>query len=201
MNPVTIVGEVYPQLHATNSGDIAGWTESDLYSYLNRSVGNLCADVAMLGAYQTVNVAALTSTIAFPANTASLIQVAWNNKVLRPRSVAEMDARHGNWQNASGADEPECFILDQQGDSFLKLWPVPAIGGALNFWVRQRPPALTQYSGLAVVAIADWIAEMEIVAEGNRKGGLFAMAEAAESAQSIADIIKAAARTYYGGTV
>jgi hypothetical protein len=200
VNAATIVAYTYPQFHALNAGDLAGWTDADLYSYLNRSTSNLCADVALIGSSVSVAVAAGTQVVSLPAETSAIIQVQWNYTTLKPRTTAYMDARSSDWQNAPG-DEPAAYVVDQQGTDFIRLHPYPVEAGTLRFWIRKRPAAQSSGSSLMVSACADLIAELEIVSEGRRKGGRFAMPEAAQAAQSVSDALREAALLYYGGAL
>ncbi len=200
MNPATLISYVYPNLHATSQANLGGWTEADLYSYLNRSVRQACADAGFLAECSVTAVAAGTQVVALPANTSAIIQIQWNDKTLNPRTTAYMDARSSDWQSAPG-DVPDAYVVDQQGTDFIRLHPYPAEAGNLRWWVRKRPSNLTSLSGLAIPSPADLIAELETIAEARRKGGIFEMPEAAKAAQAMADVLKAAARLYYGGAV
>lgn len=196
----SIIAAAIPQLHASTTANLAGWTEADLYAYLNRSLSEACADSALLGDYNSVAVAANQLLAVIPGNFLSCIQAQWDKKTLKIRSASEMDALDTYWQTATSGT-PHTIVVDLQGQNNVRLYPMPAIAGTLYVWTRQRPALQSSVSSIAVPQAVAWVVEMETIAEANRKGGQFAMPEAAAAAQSVADVLKVALRTYYGGAV
>lgn len=200
MTATTIVTAVLPQLHASSTSNLGGWSESDLYGFLNRSLTQACADVAFLGSYDSVAVTAGDLTATLPGTPLELIQGTWDHAFLNIKTSLEMDALDADWRNAIGGT-PETLVVDQQGYNIVRLYPYPDSNGTLRVWTRQAPATLASGDSLTISQIADWIVEMEIVAEANRRGGKYAMPETAEAAQSTANVLKSAAGLFYGGAV
>lgn len=200
MTPSTIIANAYPYLHAINSGNLAGWTEADLYVYLTQSVRQQCADASLLGQVYEVAVLAGATSVALPATTSAIVQAQWNGQTLRARTVTDMDARLSDWQDQPG-DTPEVIIVDQQGLNVVRLYPKPFENGTFRAWIRLRPADQNSGSSLVVSQSADLVAFFETISEARRKGGRFAMPEAAQGAQLMSDVLKAASRIYLGGSV
>jgi hypothetical protein len=200
MTATDIVNATLPLLHASSTSNLGGWSESDLYGYLNRSLAQGCADIAFLASYASVAVTAGDLTATLPGSPIALIQASWDHAVLGVRTSLEMDAFDADWRNAIGGT-PDTLVVDQQGYNIVRLYPYPDANGTLRVWTRQAPSTLSSGGSQVISQIADWLVELEIVAEANRRGGKYNMPETAEAAQSTANVLKAAARLYYGGAV
>jgi hypothetical protein len=187
-------------LHAASFADLHGWTEADIYSYLNRSLVEAGSATALVGRFDALVIAAGAAEVVLPANTTTVIQAAWGYKTLKIQTVAEMDALEGNWPNSPG-QEPESLIVDQQGLQTVRLWPTPDSNGLLRMFTRQKPATQSAVSQLAIPEAVHAAIELEIIAEARRKAGQHAMPEAAAAAQQIADMLKVATQAYYGGNV
>lgn len=196
----TIINSVIQFLHADNLANLQGWTESELYGFLNRSMNDAAADSAILGRYGTIAITAGNSVVSLPATCAIVVQASWNFQTLKIRTVSEMDALDGNWMNAPG-NSPDSLIVDQQGSNTARLYPTPDQNGTMRILSRCRPATLSSISSIAVPESVDVIAHMETIAEARRRAGMYGMPEAAAAAQQIANIVKAANRVYYGGSV
>jgi len=201
MIAASIVGRVASYLHAASVSTMGGWTEADLYNYLNLSLRRACREVAFQATTISISVIAGATVLSLPNARESVIDMNWNKQFLLPCTVSDLDALDDLWQVATGV-EPSRYVLEQQGTKIFRIYPSPSVDGTLEVVYRARPLIeQTNATTLVINQAVDMMAELEAVALANNKGGQYAMSESADGANRLIELISTVSKAYYGGAV
>jgi hypothetical protein len=199
VNAAAVIGEVIRILHGEPAVSLNGFTEAELYTYLNRALDTAHSKAAFLSDTYTV-ASQTTPTFTLPSTAISLIDVAWDERSLRTRTAAQLDAAGDYWEQAI-SDDPETIVYEQQGNRIGRIVPIPTQPGELKAIFRAAPPEQNNLSSLTVPQIVDVIATLRTVETANSRDGRYQFPESAAFAGALSDILEAAASGYYGGSV
>lgn len=124
INLTNAMGDVIPQLNASGPNDLVFWSITDLYQWFDEAGMKLARTCGVFVERDT----SLTSILdqgayTLPADQISTIQVDLAGKVLKARTVRELEALDANWPSTVGV--PVAFVQDTQGVTQLVIYPAP----------------------------------------------------------------------------
>jgi hypothetical protein len=199
MNAATIISETIPFLHAAAAADLCGWSEADLYGFLNKATTESCTRVAFQVA-EWLSASHSTSAVTLPTQSTRVIDVAFGGSCLEVESPAALHARIDRWEDRFDP-WPESFVVEQQGAKGARLFPAPTTARQLLVVHSEVPATLVNGSNVSAVVALDVLCGLRTIAEANTRQGEFAFPESAGFASALAQIVENAAFAYYGGAV
>lgn len=148
--------DVMPALNAGQGAfDLLFWTTDELYRWMDEAAQRLARTAGVFVVRDTSLVTVQgVATANLPANQVSTIQVDLAGKVLRPRTIHELEALDSGWTTAAQAP-PNSFVQEGQGVNTITIYPPPDAansGKRVGIVMHVTPPTIT--AGLPVLQSA-----------------------------------------------
>ncbi len=201
LNLATVLAEVYPQLGASGASDLVFWSQDELYRWLDEATERLARRVALFAEYNTSLTAGLANgSYGLPAGHVATLQCDLGGKVLRARTVHELEALDASWPTAVGP--PVAFAQDSQGLQLLLLYPAPDGGSAgqtIGLLRRYVPSTVNLGNALAAVPTVLWeYFAFYAIAEARAAETKAAMPETASWFRGVLGMLEDTMRQYWG---
>ncbi len=159
VNANVVIGNLWPPLNANGPDDAVFWTQEQMIEWFNEAGKRLSGSGGVFVVRDTSLTSVLsTASYVLPDAHQATIQADLDGKVLKPRTVQEVEALDATWPTTAGA--PDAFLLDVEGTKTITLYAVPdspSAGKTIGLVMRSLPPDVTQ--GNAFLAAPAFLAE------------------------------------------
>jgi hypothetical protein len=193
------ISALYPKLGGTSAADITGWTDAELYAWMDEASDCFARKFGGWVERDTSrSTAAGVSSYAAPARHIGTRHVTAGGAILRASSVADLEALDPDWRTAPGP--PKRWTLEAAGLANLVLYPVPVAITPLAILFFTYPETVTSGSTLAgPTPMQDYFSYC-VLAEARSKEGQGTMPEIAARLKPLIGVYEAAFARYFGGT-
>jgi len=193
-----LLDQMYPLLGASEASDLDFWTDAQLLAWINAGMASLARSAAVfVGRDISISVEAGMASYALPTHHLSTLHVSLGGSLLRPASVAELDALSATWQAATGTPA-RYWQAPGLGLGTIGLYPNPAASGTLAVIEHELPDTLAAGNPLPLPdPLADY-AFFYALAEARAIESDGAMPETAEACRQLCGLIEQIARDYWG---
>ena len=191
----TLIPWICTSLNAPSVAELGEWSEAELYAYAEEALQNLAGRVLLLAAYDdSTAIVANQPLYELAAAHIATVFAAVDGVALKPATVAEVEALDDNWEEAASA-APTRWVGNALGQKFIRLYPPPASGTALQLIFQQQPPAVTAASPVVLMPapLGDYMAHKALKHARARQGD-GQMTDAAAAFDGLAAAYEAAAR-------
>jgi len=202
MTVASLLGLLYPRLHAVSDADLVWWTKADLIGWINEGITQLCHRADILVYRNTADSTASGDKLYdLPAGALKVVDVAVAGQPLRPASMAELDALDHTGE-ATFRDEgarPTHWFNEGLGLAQIGLYPVPIAAEQISKVYAGEPGA--ELAEGSTIPLPDLLAGylMDYALErAYAKRGEAGMPEVAEHLRGKLEIYYAAAAAYWG---
>lgn len=198
------------ELNAAGTADLAFWTQDELVRYADLELSKLTTglmlfvdaqDLAGIANQSAYDLAHTTDDTPKDTYFVSLVHVVWAGAALTPLNMREVEARDANWSTSTAA-APTSWIGDWLASGMIVAYPQPTQNATFTvFCQRGAPPIAVGSTSLpAPDALADLL-HLRVLADARSKRCDAWMGEAAQLADSLADVLEKAFAAYYGSAL
>jgi hypothetical protein len=193
----TILGNLYPPLHAASASDLVFTSDSELTGQIEDALKDLAQDygVFVTRDITTITLATGTATYALPENHLATLHCSLSSRPLIPSSRHELERLDSNYITTSGtaAKPVKRWYQDKGAANVIGFHPVPSAGSGNGVAVEVIYFAFpcSAASGLEVPKVIADLIEFQSIGEMYKKESDFQMVEVAQSCEGLAGLIQA----------
>jgi hypothetical protein len=186
-------------LNAPNVAQLQNWTAAELYQYAEESLRALGGKAQLI--VELDESIALVADQAFyevPAGHIATIYAAADGVMLKPSSVAEVEALDDNYEEAA-SDTPTRWIGDSLGLGLIRTYPAPDATGTLTLIFQKDTPDLTAAAAEVKIPapIGDYLS-VKALQQARERQGDGQMKDAAAALGLLGGLYEKAAEAYWG---
>lgn len=203
INFALVMGDVYPQLNAVGPADLIYWTPNELYLWFDEA-GQRLARMAGVFVIRDTSITAIASQgiYSLPGGHIATIQADLAGTVLRPRTIAELEALDADWVATVGPPSPSAYTQDTRGLSQIDLYPDPGLadnGATLGLVIHTTPATISQANIFlaAPIVIQDYF-RFYALGEARAKESKGAMPEVAQWMNQLTGWMEQMIQGYWG---
>lgn len=190
--------ELYPMLAASSAVDLDFWSDAQLLEWINQGLARLSRSAAVIVDRDTsISVAAGTASYSLPTSHLSTMHVSLGGAMLRPASVAELQALSATW-TVDASTPTRYWQGPGLGVSTIGLYPLPIASGTLAVIEHELADDLTASSTLPLPEPLADFAWFYTLAEARAVESDGAMPETSQVCRELAGLIEQMARDYWG---
>lgn len=202
VNSSEVIGNLWPPLNASGPQDAVFWTQGQMIEWFNEAGRRLsgCGGVFVVRDTSLTSVLS-TGSYTLPDKHQATLQADLAGKVLKPRTVQEVEALDATWPSTAGV--PDAFLLDVEGAKTITLYAKPNSANAskaIGLVMRTLPDEVTAAAGF--LAAPPFLAEFftfSILAEARSTETRAQMPEIAQWLKGLSDMMISAIQGYLGG--
>jgi hypothetical protein len=119
--------------------------------------------------------------------------------MLKPSTVAEMEALDDGWENAPNGT-PQRWVANAQGVTYIRAYPPPAAAGALTLIYQAESPELNQSAPVVSMPtiMGDYLA-LKVLEQARMRQGDAQMLDCSKAFGNMAGVLEKAFSAYWGG--
>lgn len=194
------IADVETALNAAGAGDLAQWTEADLWEWFDEAAKRLARGFGVFVERDASTAIALNvANYTLPARHLSTIHASIAGVSLYAVNVQELEAKDAAWVETQGPTDS--FLMDTAGMTAARVYPAPDAftTGALALIFHRFPPAVTvsNYTLSAPAVIRDYFA-WHALAEARGRQSDAKMPEVAEHFAKRAGLLEQVIAEYWG---
>ena len=204
INLSQLAGELWAPLNATNAADAVFWGNTDLYNYFDEGAKALARRCGVFTEYdESLTAVQSQGSYALPSKHIATIQVDINRqKVLRPRSVQNLEALDDDWQTTE--DAPVSFVQNSAGVQTILLYPRPDAvtdGKTIGIVEHVYPADISPTNGIlaAPTCVVEYF-RFYALGEARAKETKAQMQETAQWFKGLAGMMQTVMSNYWGGS-
>jgi hypothetical protein len=195
----TLIPWICASLNCT-SVTLDPWTLTELYNYAEEKLDVAARKFLLACKYDTSTVLA-TGQALYPLlpDSQATIMAAANGVMLKPSTVAEMEALDDGWESAPNGT-PQRWVANAQGVTNIRAYPPPNATGVLTFIYQADSPSVTAAAPVIAMPtiMGDYLA-LRVLEQARLRQGDAQMLDCSKAFGNMASVIEKAFEAYWGG--